>query len=268
MALIWPRGPGFNTGIMLLLAAPLNVYLFRMILFDIDDTLFDNSGSEIKAAKQFYGNNPGLEHFADQDDFVGQWCATTETYLQMFIDGQLSFQEQRRQRLRDIFRQPFHDKKADALFEQYLGLYEDSWELFADAIPCLDRLAPLGLGIISNGNSSQQRQKLAELGIIDYFDIIVVSEDIGISKPDPQIFLHACEAANQTPSDCFYVGDKLDTDATAAGRAGLTGVWLNRHGLNYEQNDVREISTLDAFQGDSKDFAYVESLAQKYQKDL
>jgi len=192
-----------------------------------------------------------LEHFADQDDFIGQWRAATETYLQMFIDGQISFQEQRRQRLRNIFRQPFHKREADALFEQYLGLYEDSWELFADVIPCLDRLAPLDLGIISNGNTSQQRQKLEDLGIIDRFDTIVVSEDIGISKPDSQIFLHACKAANQTPSDCFYVGDKLETDALAAGKAGLTGIWLNRYDQNYDQNDVREISTLDALQGDN-----------------
>jgi putative hydrolase of the HAD superfamily len=221
-----------------------------MIIFDIDDTLFDNSGAEIKAAERFYLKNQGLDHFAGMDDFVENWRGTTETYLQMYIEGRLSFQEQRRHRLRDIFRRSFKEREADALFEQYLELYEESWELFPDALPCLDRLASLRLGIISNGNARQQRQKLKALGIVDRFDTIIVSEDVGVSKPDPQIFNHACKTAGIKPSDSFYVGDKLEIDAQAASDAGLTGIWLNRNQPNAKQNSIHEIHTLDALQGD------------------
>ena len=63
------------------------MYIFgKMIFFDIDDTLFDNSGAEIKAAGRFYQETSGLGHFEDLDDFVDQWRASTETYLQMFIE--------------------------------------------------------------------------------------------------------------------------------------------------------------------------------------
>jgi putative hydrolase of the HAD superfamily len=222
-----------------------------MIFFDIDDTLFNNTDAEIKAAQRFYAQSRGLEHFAGIDDFVQQWRTSTETYLQMFIDGRIPFQEQRRRRLRDIFRESFSDKAADALFEQYLQLYEDSWALFPDVVPCLDRLASLPLGIITNGNSEQQRQKLRELGIIDCFDIIVVSEEVGTSKPDPQIFKHACKTAQKMPSSCFYVGDKLETDALAASAAGLNGIWLNRNHPKSQPNRIREIDTLYALQGDN-----------------
>ncbi len=221
-----------------------------MILFDIDETLFDNSGAEIKASKRFYQKTKGLDHFEDLDDFVGQWRVTTETYLQMFIDRRLSFQEQRRRRLRDIFRQPFSDEEADALFKKYLLYYEESWELFPDVRPCLDRLALLGLGIITNGNSCQQRQKLRELGIIDYFDVIIISEDVGVSKPDPQIFIQACKAANQTPSNCIYVGDKLETDALAASEAGLMGTWLNRKRQKSTHDNIQVIYSLNELHGD------------------
>jgi len=222
-----------------------------MILFDIDDTLFDNSGAEIKASEEFYIKNKELKHFAGLDDFVENWRATTETYLQMYIEGQLSFQEQRRHRLRDIFRQSFKAKEADALFERYLELYEESWALFPDALPCLDRLASSRLGIITNGNTRQQRQKLKALGIVDRFDTIIVSEDVGVSKPDPQIFIHACKTAGEKPSDCFYVGDKLEIDAQAASGAGLTGIWLNRNQAKTKQNSIHEIHTLDDLQGDT-----------------
>lgn len=219
-----------------------------MILFDIDDTLFNNTGAEIRAAQRFYRKTPGLEHFAGQDDFVNLWRAATETYLQKFIDGELTFQEQRRLRLRDIFGRHINAEEADALFERYLGYYEDSWELFPDVIHCLDRLAPLGLGIISNGNSGQQLQKLRDLGILARFDTVVVSEDIGIAKPDPRIFIHACRQASQKASVCCYVGNKLETDAQAAASAGLAGIWLNRNGSRSRQSSIREITTLDALQ--------------------
>jgi putative hydrolase of the HAD superfamily len=223
----------------------------KMIFFDIDDTLFDNSGAEIKAAERFYTRNQGLDHFAGLDDFVENWRAATETYLQMFIEGRLSFQEQRRRRLNHIFRQSFKEREADALFEQYLELYEDSWVLFADVLPCLDRLCSLRLGIITNGNTRQQRQKLAVLGIVDRFDTIIVSEDVGVSKPDPQIFRQACKTAGKELSDCFYVGDKLEIDARAASDAGLTGIWLNRSQPKAKQNSMHEIHTLDRLQGDT-----------------
>ena len=222
----------------------------NMIFFDIDDTLFDNSGAEIKAAEWFYTKNQGLNHFAGRDDFVEKWRATTETYLQMYIEGRLSFQEQRRHRLRHIFRQSFKEREADALFKQYLGRYEDNWKLFPDALPCLDRLASLRLGIITNGNTRQQHQKLKELGIVDRFDTIIVSEDVGVSKPNAQIFRHACKTAGKKPSDCFYVGDKLEIDARAASDAGLTGIWLNRNQPKAEQNSIHEIHSLDALPGD------------------
>ena len=231
-----------------------------MILFDIDDTLFDNKGAEIKAAERFYEKNRGLAHFAGRNDFVEKWRATTETYLQLFIEGRLSFQEQRRLRLRDIFRKPLSEAEADELFEQYLGFYEDNWELFPDALPCLERLGSWSLGIITNGNGRQQRQKLEELGIADCFDIVIVSQDVGVSKPDPQIFRHACKAAGQDPSDCLYVGDKLKTDALAASAAGLAGIWLNRNRQTAKHNDIHVIHTLDALQ--------VEGLARKYQEDV
>ena len=57
---------------------------------------------------------------------------------------------------------------------------------------------------------------------------MVISEDIGIAKPDPGIFLHAVKQAGMEPSKCWYIGDKISIGAKAAMDAGLTGIWLNR----------------------------------------
>lgn len=68
--------------------------------------------------------------------------------------------------------------------------------------------------------------------------------DIGIEKPDPRIFLEAARRAGRAPEECVYVGDRLETDALAAGRAGMTGVWLDRAGRERAPEGVAAIRGL------------------------
>jgi putative hydrolase of the HAD superfamily len=100
------------------------------------------------------------------------------------------------------------------------------------------------LGIISNGDKYQQRQKLRDLKILDRFEVIVISDDIGISKPNPEIFWHGCKKANESHADCYYIGDDLHTDAKAASEARLKGIWLNREQKKRKDKTIIEISAL------------------------
>jgi putative hydrolase of the HAD superfamily len=59
-------------------------------------------------------------------------------------------------------------------------------------------------------------------------------------KPDPAIFVHACEVFGVAPADAAYIGDRLRTDAIGAANAGLTGVWLNRTGTVPSAQDAAD----------------------------
>lgn len=113
--------------------------------------------------------------------------------IQRYLLGELSFQGQRRERLKEIFSHDriLTDNKADKIFQEYLEAYKMNWKLFPDVMSCLEQLSEIRLGIISNGDSSQQMQKLIATGIRERFSVFAISEDIGISKPDPKIFLKA-----------------------------------------------------------------------------
>ena len=215
-----------------------------MIFFDIDETLFDNFSAQDSAAKKFFGVFPELQSLFSESNFPKIWADTTEKHLQFFFEYKISFQQQRRNRIKEIFRKNFSDEEADKIFTVYLSLYEESWQLFQDLIPCLNALAHLKLGIISNGDRSQQRQKLRELCIDNKFETVVISDDIGISKPDPEIFQYACRRAKQDPANCYYVGDNFRTDAEAAISAGLGGIWLNRDHHHNGENHIPQITTL------------------------
>ena len=113
----------------------------------------------------------------------------------------------------------------------------------------LHYLADYPLGIISNGDSAQQRQKLATLNIASLFSTIVISGDIGISKPKRGIFIAACRQAKIPPAQSFYVGDRQQTDAEASSRAGFKGIWLDRKGKAKDEAQfpiIRSLAELKA----------------------
>lgn len=215
-----------------------------MIFFDIDETLLNNAAAERAAASKFYGLHKDVLQ-EPVGDFIDRWQAFTEHNIQRYLAGELSFQEQRRERLRHVFadKRSLSDAEADAIFETYLHFYENSWQLFADVKDCLNDLRDFYLGIISNGDAAQQKQKLHSLGIIDRFSTIVISGEAGVTKPAPEIFQLACEKAGMRPSECWHVGDNFKVDALGSKSAGMIAIWLNRNGQK-PQADIPTIASL------------------------
>lgn len=202
-----------------------------MIFFDLDGTLLDHGHAEKAAAVRFQQVHAAV--FPEGPEALAQrWHTVAEHYMDLHFAGKLSHQGQRRARMRALFAhdRPLTDEEADALYQSYLVDYESYWELYPDALDCLAALTHRPLGIITNGDPKFQRRKLSALGIFDRFQVVMVSGDIGIAKPDLGIFQAACQQAGATPAQSCLVGDKLQTDAEGAIQAGLAGIWLNRNG--------------------------------------
>ncbi len=203
-----------------------------MIFFDIDDTLLDDRRAQDEAARAFRREFAHLIPYSE-DEFPALWDALSARHYRDFTTGAISFSEQRRRRIREVFGQPeLAGAEADARFARYLAHHEANWSLFADALPCLAALAERRLGVITNGDPAQQRRKLAQTNIVSLFSLVVVSGDIGKPKPQPEIFLHACRLANVQPQECTYVGDNVDFDARGSRAVGMQGIWLNRWGAS------------------------------------
>ncbi len=83
------------------------------------------------------------------------------------------------------------------------------------------------LGVIAN-QAAGARERLAAWGISGYFDIIVLSCELGISKPDPSIFQSALEQAGCTPERAWMIGDRLDNDILPAMELRMKTVWLKQ----------------------------------------
>ena len=197
-----------------------------MIFFDLDGTLLDDDAEVRAAIAGFYERFRG-ELPADRVAFSAQWKELAERWFNRYLAREVGFQDQRRGRMRELF-PGIDDAEADRRYEVFLAGYEQNWRLFPDGQPALAALAGKPLGIITNGDPRQQRSKIERMGIADRFAIVVISGEIGVAKPELAIFTEACGRAGTAPGSCWYVGDRLETDAVAAVTAGMRGAWINR----------------------------------------
>ncbi|MBQ7202836.1 MAG: HAD family hydrolase [Eubacterium sp.] len=118
---------------------------------------------------------------------------------------------------------------AEELAHHYDYTFGDHNVIFDNSEPLLKELKARGytLGVITNGPSHLQHHKLETSGLIDYFDIIVVSGDVGVHKPDPKLFIYAAEKYGLKPEECVYVGDHPVNDIQGALAAGMKAIRMN-----------------------------------------
>lgn len=163
----------------------------------------------------------------------------------------------------EAFREVVQGKKVDTrvpIFEKILGdreLAEDLAKeykkralenafIHPDAEEVLRDL-PVEKGLVTNGPRLVQRGKVREFDLERYFDSIVISGEVGESKPEPEIFSLALESLGSSPDESFYVGNVAGLDVVGAKNAGLTSVLINRGGdpsssePDYEIKNLREL---------------------------
>ncbi|MGO4105148.1 HAD family hydrolase [Leifsonia sp. YAF41] len=206
-----------------------------VVLFDLDDTLFAHRTAVAEGIVRHMQLTGGVFSTAEPAAAITLWNSLEEEHYHSYLAGRLDFQGQRRARARDFAAAhgvELGEADAGAWFDAYFDHYQDSWSLHSDAMPCLDALEQAGvrLGLITNGDLAFQQRKLQVTGLESRFEQVVASGSVGVAKPDPAIFRLACDLFGVAPASAVYVGDRLRTDAIGAAAAGLTGVWLDRHG--------------------------------------
>lgn len=199
-----------------------------MIFFDIDDTLLDYKSSQDIAACAFAKRY--ADHISAPDQFASVWSEITDHHMARYLSGEISFQEQRRERIREWLSLALNDAEADRLFAEYYKIYEQSWQLFPDVLSVLEKLAGKQLGVITNGDKVNQTYKLEKLGVLGYFSDVITPACAGAAKPDPAIFQLAARVVGKQAKECWYVGDNHTLDYHGALASGYNAVWLNRSG--------------------------------------
>ncbi|MDV5065294.1 HAD family hydrolase [Bacillus sp. W1] len=211
-----------------------------MIFFDVDGTLLDYEAAERNGIIDFFQVYSTI-FSGNELEATQVWHELSEEYFNKFLSKELSFQEQQGMRMYQLFKTygvNVSPEESQHRFNQYIELYKKNWTLFEDVLYTLQTLQQRGhsLGIISNGDYEQQIERLTALNILQYFKYIFTSSELGISKPDPEIFHKAVLQLNLEMKDCYYIGDRLETDAISSTAAGMQGIWLNRDNSQLKYN--------------------------------
>ena len=83
------------------------------------------------------------------------------------------------------------------------------------------------LGAITNGITIKQWEKLVRLNLYQFFDIVITSEEVGVEKPDPEIYIEACRRMACDVHKSVMIGNKLDIDCMGAVNAGMSAILVN-----------------------------------------
>ncbi len=205
----------------------------RALVLDIDDTLIDTQAAMRAAGAQAAAVAlPSLDpptHQAISDTYYDDHGGHFDAYTR----GELAFADQRRLRfegsLRHLGLRETHASSFGAYEVAYLEAFAQVQRLFEDtsALLAAAREREVAICFLTNSGAEQTAIKLAAVGL-DGTGPVVTTDTLGVGKPDPRLFAHACELAGAEPHTSLCVGDTLDTDVRGGLGAGMRVAWVCR----------------------------------------
>lgn len=223
---------------------------YRTLLFDLDHTLFDFDTSEqhaFAAALGVVGIGEDASHFPTYQRLnTALWAAAER--------GEIRSSEIRNLR----FAQLAHELGIDAdeaivvamadAFVHGLGAHGDLYPGVADLLRSL--AGEVSMAIVSNGLGEVVHARMERLDMAGWFDAVIVSSEVGVSKPHGGIFDAAFAALGEPErGTAVMIGDSLTSDIAGGAAYGLDTVWLNRRGIDAGPHEpitheIRDLSEL------------------------
>ncbi|MDB5025520.1 MAG: noncanonical pyrimidine nucleotidase, YjjG family [Mucilaginibacter sp.] len=209
---------------------------YKHIFFDLDHTIWDFDKNAEEALHELYGayrlKELGLH---SPDLFIETYTRNNHQLWAEYHLGKITKAELRGARFKKTFLDMgLRPEVIPAGFEDdYVQLCPTKTNLFPHAHETLQYLqSKYTLHLISNGFGESQEIKIARTNIGSYFRHIIISEVVGVNKPDKAIFEHALNLAGTVKSESLMIGDSLEADVRGALDFGMDAIYFNPAGLD------------------------------------
>jgi putative hydrolase of the HAD superfamily len=213
----------------------------RAVLFDVDDTLCATTEfarrARHNAVRAMIDAGLALDEecvYTELEEVISEFSSNYEHHFDKLLQrlGEEHTAHLNRALVVAAGVAAYHDTKFSEL-RPFPGVHE----LFAE----LQR-AGVRLGIITHGLMVKQAEKLIRLELLPYLDpeAIFISDQIGISKPNPKLYQHALNALGLEPREAMYVGDNPENDIAPPRSLGMITVWARaaaKHHVTDEEPD-------------------------------
>jgi len=222
---------------------------YRHIFLDLDHTIWDFDKNAEETLQELYAiyklKGSGL-HSADL--FINTYTRNNHKLWAQYHVGEITKDYLREARFKSTFLElGLHPELIPVGFEDaYVKLCPTKTNLFAGAVEVLEYLrSKYTLHLISNGFQESTEIKIAGSAIGGYFQNIVISEVIGINKPDKAIFQHALDLAGATRDESIMIGDSIEADVRGALNFGMDAIYFNPHYAKKPDDVPVEIHSLE-----------------------
>lgn len=211
----------------------------EVIVFDMDDTLYDQTMPFREAYRQIFGNRFDV----DVDKLFQLSRKHSDELFLPSQRGEISMEEVFIYRIQKAF-EDMNIEITDGEAIQFQRVYEYGQahihmsEMMPDILTVCKQTKKLGL--ISNGPSEHQWNKVKQLGVLEWMERehIFISGDLNMAKPDASIFLYVSNYFKVKPEQCLYIGDNYYNDVVGAKSAGWKMIWLNQHNYKIPEGGV------------------------------
>ena len=215
---------------------------YKAIFLDWDDTIGDWTGAELKALQDIYTNYHLDTLYAMPEDYIAAYKPYNLELWGMYGQGKVTKEWLHFQR----FYKPIEglqvtgdrlQQLAHEMGDEFLRLTNKYFSVLPGAAEVVRELAKkYPLTIISNGFKEVQYYKFAHSGLAECFAHTIISEEVGINKPQPGIFQIALEKNGVGAEEAIMIGDSYSSDIQGAKNAGIDQIWLH-------QGEVDETAT-------------------------
>jgi len=221
-----------------------NIHKYNWLIFDADNTLFNYDKAErfalLKTLDDFnisYNKNNIIEIYHKINHKI--WMD--------FEKGLVKSQSEiKHNRTSQLFNALNVNANINKFAEDYLFNLSQNGQLIDNALKVVDILAQNhSLVIMTNGMTAVQKPRFQASPITEYFQHIIISEEIKHSKPSHEIFEHAFKLMKYpNKKDVLMIGDNLGSDIQGGINYGIDTVWYNphlqkaKHQATYEINDL------------------------------
>ena len=207
--------------------------MYKHILIDLDDTLWDFRRNSKIAMQEIYNDYELIKYYDSFESFYDVYMTKNHQLWEQYAKGEITKNYLSLERFLYPLRIVGHEnvELAKKIGEDFLYRTTMQTNLVEGAIETLEYLKSKNytLSIISNGFIEVQYTKLRRSGLLPYFTNIFLSEEIGYQKPDIRFFQAVLEKLEAKPSDCLVVGDNLQTDIQGAQNANINSVYFTNH---------------------------------------
>ena len=208
----------------------------KWIFFDLDDTLFDFSSASLFSLQRLWEEESVIKDvFSTQEAFIDEYHIHNTRMWQLHERGEISSDFLKPERFRLTLFPSRHDSETEVLCRRlnrrYLEILGGCNAVCPGVTRLMERLKGKCLiGVLTNGFSEVQYRKMESTGINRFIQRIVISDEIGIQKPDPRIFRYAENATGAEKETTVMVGDNPDNDIRGALDSGWHAIFYDRKG--------------------------------------